>query len=378
MYENIQKVDDVVRPKKPSVNINFIDGPYVELVNFPDGNYVVDFITNGQLFFSTKISSGMWARVARKYYSDWNIVIKNENGAIIQDYKLNLNGKRVLISFESKSLGDTLAWIPYVEEFRKKHNCQLIVSTFMNHLFQQQYPNIEFIDPGKITPNLSALYRLGWFYDGDGNIDLSRNPSNFRQSPLQKCAAEILGIEYKEIRPLLNLPKKEKLKKVGIAIHSTAQSKYWNNPIGWQQVVDYLRKLGYEVVLYSREEDGYMGNRHPVGITKFKAGSIEELISDMLTCEFFIGIGSGLSWLAWACELPVVLISGFSEWWTEMTTDTFRVVHDAVCHGCFNHIKLDPADWNWCPQHKETPRQFECTRTITSDMVIKQIEKILS
>jgi autotransporter strand-loop-strand O-heptosyltransferase len=28
--------------------------------------------------------------------------------------------------------------------------------------------------------------------------------------------------------------------------------------------------------------------------------------------SFFIGLGSGLSWLAWASGIPVVLISGFS------------------------------------------------------------------
>jgi hypothetical protein len=40
-------------------------------------------------------------------------------------------------------------------------------------------------------------------------------------------------------------------------------------------------------------------------------------------------------------------------------------------------MKLDAGDWNWCPDHKGTERQFECTKSITSEMVIKELEKFL-
>jgi hypothetical protein len=36
--------------------------------------------------------------------------------------------------------------------------------------------------------------------------------------------------------------------------------------------------------------------------------------------------------------------------------------------------KFDKGDWNWCPVHKGTDRQFECHKSITSEMVIKQIK----
>jgi FkbM family methyltransferase len=39
---------------------------------------------------------------------------------------------------------------------------------------------------------------------------------------------------------------------------------------------------------------------------------------------------------------------------------------------------LDAGDWNWCPLHKGTDRQFECTKQITSEMVIKEINKIMN
>jgi FkbM family methyltransferase len=130
-------------------------------------------------------------------------------------------------------------------------------------------------------------------------------------------------------------------------------------------------------MIYSKEGDGYMNNKYPKGVTIYKGGNLQEVIDDLSTCEFFIGLGSGLSWLAWACELPVILISGFSEKWAETTLDTYRVINENVCHGCFNSERLDAGDWNWCPLHKDTDRMFECTKRISSDMVVKEINKII-
>jgi hypothetical protein len=59
---------------------------------------------------------------------------------------LDLEGKKVFIAIDSRSLGDNLAWIPYVEEFRNKHNCTVVCSTFWNKILD--YPEIEFVEPG--------------------------------------------------------------------------------------------------------------------------------------------------------------------------------------------------------------------------------------
>ena len=122
-----------------------------------------------------------------------------------------------------------------------------------------------------------------------------------------------------------------------------------------------------------------MGNNHPIGIRKFESdGTIESVINDMATCEFFVGLGSGLSWLSWAIGLPTVLISGFSQEYSETTTDTYRVINKSVCHGCFNSHRLDSGDWNWCPIYKNTEKQFECTKEITSQMVIEKINEVIN
>ena len=79
----------------------------------------------------------MWSKLNTQYYKEY--VCKIYDGdTLVYEHKTNLTKKKVYIAFESKSLGDTLAWISQCEEFRKKHNCELIVSTFMNELFVNQ------------------------------------------------------------------------------------------------------------------------------------------------------------------------------------------------------------------------------------------------
>ncbi len=359
-------------------NQHFVVNPFFEILGQSDNKFDIRYYDeNNNLIYQNNLPINHWVKLNPQYYTKWRTEVY-ENGELIYSNILNLENKRVYISFGSKSLGDTMAWIPYCEEFRKKHNCELIVSTFMNSLFIEQYPEIQFVEPGQVVFNLYAQYRLGWFYKENGMFDSDVHPNDIRRQPLQKTATDILGLEYTEIRPKLKLFNVPKKKKVGIGFHSTAQSKYWNNPDGWQAVIDHLDALGYECMIYSKEGDGYMNNFYPKGVTIFKGGNLQEVIDDLSTCEFFIGLGSGLSWLAWACKLPVVLISGFSEKWAETKLDTYRVINENVCHGCFNSERLDAGDWNWCPLHKGTERQFECTKQITSDMVINQIEKIIN
>lgn len=378
-YKNVLKSEFVKNKQLISnikINNHFVLTPFIEVLTTADSLFEVNFFDENNLFYSNTIKGNSWVKVFRQYYTNWKIEIKEKNNLIFSEY-LNLKNRRVYISFESKSLGDTLAWIPYCEEFRKKHDCELIVSTFLNYLFVDQYQNIEFVNPGTPVLNIFSQYQIGWFYNENGEFDSNKHPFDFKKQPLQKTATDILGLDYVEIRPELKLPNKIKKKKVGIGFHSTAQAKYWNNPNGWQEVIDYLNSVGYECMIYSKEGNGYMNNFYPKGVKIFKGGNLQEVIDDLSTCEFFVGLGSGLSWLAWACELPVVLISGFSEKWAETKLDTYRVINENVCHGCFNNVRLNAGDWNWCPLHKGTNRQFECTKEISSDMVIDSIKKIV-
>ena len=379
-YKRVLENDKVQNQKHKNdytFNQHFVVNPFLEILGSTENKLDIKIYDENNLIYSNELPINHWVRLNTEYYVPWKTEVK-ENGQLIYSNLLNLENKRVYISFGSKSLGDTLAWLPYCEEFRIKHKCKLIVSTFMNYLFKEQYTEIEFVEPGVVVQNIYAQYRLGWFYNEDGTINSNIHKVDVKKQPLQKTASDILGLQYIEIRPKLKLPKLKKEKKVGIGFHSTAQAKYWNNTNGWQEVVNYLSSLGYECVIYSKEGNGYMNNNYPEGVKLFKGGNLQEVVDDLSTCEFFIGLGSGLSWLAWACELPIVLISGFSERWAETTLNTYRVINENVCHGCFNSERLDAGDWNWCPLHKNTDRMFECTKEITSEMVISEINKIIN
>ena len=221
------------------------------------------------------------------------------------------------------------------------------------------------------------MYRLGYFYTADGLVDYAKVPADFKLGPLQKTAADILGLEYSEIKPNISRPIPNRKKKVGLGLHGTCQAKYWNNPEGWQQVVNWLNENGYEAVILSREEDGYMGNSHPVGARKLESGPISEVIAELTECSAFIGISSGLTWLSWAAGTPTIQVSGFTNKFNEPDSIIKIGSPDEICTGCANRLRLDPGDWNWCPEHKGTTRQFECSKSIGANLVIDELKKIL-
>lgn len=373
-------VFEETKKNQDEILMNFIDGAFVEIRGNSDDRYTVSFTdqTNGQVVHTTTLSGNTWTRTSRQWFTPWEIEIKNETSGRILRHKFDLSGKRVLITLESSSLGDTIAWVPYLEEFAKTYNCQVIASTFHNKLFRDQYPNIEFIEPGSSVDNIHALYRLGVFYSDDG-VDFNKHKTDFRKLSLQEIACDVLGLNYVEILPRITPIKPMVSDKpyICIANHSTAQSKYWNNPTGWQELVDYVKSLGYDVYLLSREEDGYMGNQNPKGVIKIDNKSLEEIGSILLGSKGFVGLGSGLSWFAWALNVPTILISGFSEPYQEMK-DVYRIINKKVCTGCFARHLFDKGDWNWCPDHKGTSRQFECTKEIGFDMVKASLDKMLS
>lgn len=362
------------------VNYHNVDGLFFEILGGDNSTYDVQFKDkkSGTLVYRVDLSRNTWAKPNIKYYVDWEVTVINKNTNQASVFNLDLENQRVYICLDSKSLGDTLAWFPYVEEFRKKHKCKVVCSTFWNQLFTEHYPEIEFVQPGEMVNNLKAMYTLGLFYI-DTNPDTNKHPDDPRVMPLQKIASDILGLDYREIRPLVKEPivNENKSNQVCIAVHSTSQAKYWNNPFGWQDVVNWLRDKGYTVKLLSEEGTDFMGNKAPTGVVLHPKGSIESVMEEMKKSKAFIGLGSGLSWLSWTLNVPTAIISGFSYKWAEMQ-DCIRITAPkGVCQGCFNRVRLNAGDWNWCPDHKGTPRQFECSREITSDMVIRELEKIL-
>ncbi len=390
-YNRLQQIKITPKTKTPRLDVNFVDGPYACLRN-SNQEYLVDFINQdtNQSEYSVNLKNDHWGKTFHKFFINWDIQVKDNFGEVIYSHKYNASGKRVYIAFGSKALGDTLAWFPYALEFKKKHNCHVIVSTFWNKFFKEKYPELEFVSPGATVPNLYAMYEIGWYYDDNDNLEGFKQPYDPKQFPLQQTATNILGLEYKEIIPKINYQVKDrpfKEKYICISPHASASAKYWHHPEGWQTIINYINNvLGYKVVMISKEKynDNWETDKLPLQkkftniIDATGDHPIEDIINMLHHSEMYIGVSSGLAWLSWSIKNPVVLISGFSSDWTEFTSNVERIINKNVCNSCFNNFKLDAGDWNWCPVHKDTPRQFECTKKILPETVIEGITRRLS
>lgn len=347
----------------------FVNQPFLEITGDSDSTFEIKFFDeHGVCHYNNKTKSNHWFKLNREYFTKWNTKVWEE-GTLIYDDTLDYKGKKVFISFDSASLGDTIAWIPYVLEFKKKHECDVVVSTHKNFLFEKVYPELQFVKPGSTVNNIHGMYVIGWFYNSD------KEPTLPNTIPLQKAATNILGLDYTEIQPRIdykvgNRPYESKY--VTIATNSTSGCKFWTKE-GWQSLINHLHSLGYKVINVSKEKNSFNNAK------QISDNSMENTMNVIHHSEFFIGLSSGLSWLAWGMGKHVVMISNFTEPDHEFTTNCTRIVKLDVCNGCWNNpiYKFDKGDWNYCPVHKGTKRQFECHTTITSEMVIKQIQHLI-
>jgi len=250
---------------------------------------------------------------AKQWYTDWYIRIEDESQTTVYEEHLELRGKTVFVKIDGFALGDNIAWMPYIEEFRKHHNCNMICSTFHNYLFTEAYPNVLFVKPNTVIENVYAQYYIG--ASNEDNPYYSPVKSNF--VPLQMVASEILGLKYREIRP--DLTKKYKLsqprfdsKYVTLSEFGSTPAKEWKAENGWQQVVDFLVGQGYKVLVISREPTTLQNIVDLTGDI-----SLEERAVDIYHAKYHFGISSGLSWLAWGLHTPVVMISDVTPKWHE-------------------------------------------------------------
>ena len=368
IYQKV--VNDNIQPDAPvSITHYFVLEPFLEIKGRSNSRFRVEYYDEqGVCHYRNTIGVQNWVKLNRRWYTKWTIKIWKDEELYYQ-YTLDYTGKRVYIAFDSKSLGDTIAWMPHVLEFKKKHNCHVIVSTYKNFLFEDAYPELEFAEPGANVTNIVGMYSIGWFYNKD------KEPELCNTIPLQKAASNILGLDYQEIKPRISYKVGNNLygKYVTIATNSTAGCKFWTKE-GWQEVINYLTDEGYRIINVSKEKNPF-NNCEQIEDT-----SMENTMNVIHHSKFFIGLSSGLSWLAWAMGKQVVMISNFTEEGHEFQSNCIRIVNKDVCHACWNRndVKFDPGDWDWCPEHKNSPRQFECQRAIPAKQVMDEILCLLN
>lgn len=385
--------------------VSFVKGPKVEINgdNDDDRTFEVFFIddNNEEIVYETQMKINHWCQASRKWFTNWRVEVWCE-GIIIKTEKLNLRGEKVLISLSSSALGDTIAWSPYCLEFKNIHGCELIVESFHHNILAKCYDEVEFVEMNKFQGkniNFYATYNIAYGVDKEKfnlemkkiNINFSKgigplfssnikvwneasNPRDTTKITLASVVSDILGLDYREIRP--NIPKEENkerpIEKKFVCISEFASApglKLWNNQIGWQKVVDHLNSLGFQVVSISMEKTNLKNV-----IKRNGKIDLEDRIWYLHHCEFFIGVSSGLSWLAWACGKKVVMISGATKEWNEFQEDNIRIINKNFCNGCWNSDehsqKFGCFHYSLCPENKN----FECTRKISPQEVINSME----
>ena len=348
-----------------SIELSFIDYPKVTIES--EKELLVKIRdASGDFDTQEKIKKGV-VELKVPVLREWVIEAFN-GGKKVFNYQLKLEGQVVFINFKDIALGDAIIWPAYLEEFRKKYKCKVYLKTRYPELFEKSYPNITFLKKGQHIKNVDVQVTPRAIVDG---------------APMLDGPPTILNLKKGELRPLIDKPKLKRTiekKYVCIATHSSSYYKYWLRKNGWNDVIKYLKELGYEVVCIDGDDIADYGRvkmHVPEGCVK-KTGmrNLLERVNDLYFCDFFIGLGSGLSWLAWALEKPVVLIAGFSLENCEFKTP-YRVINKNVCHGCYGK-RGSMNDPFYCPEHYGTSRQHECSREITFEMVKEKITKLIS
>ena len=367
--DKIAKIDMDVTDNN-NIDISFNQEAKVEILGSQSFNYDVKFLNyNNEIAYSTRLSTNMWAACSSIDRSGKVLVTNLSNNKTLEFGFQNAN----LIN-ESGSLGDSLAWLPVVNQYAVKNNLKINYYTPNKVLFDKsKYPLISFhdyVDQKNITDK-SSITKIGCFEKEKLAV------------PLQQLVGDILGVQVdgsEDFKPAID-PSfiKERpfdKKYVCIATHSTAQLKFWNNKSGWKKTVSYLKFLGYEVVCIDRYNsygrDQFM-NPIPKEAIHYPGESLGDIVNCLYHCEFMIGLSSGLSWLAWACNKPVVMICGFLE--KEYHFDTpYYIQNKQVCNCCWNDPSqyFDANNWIWCGKGKD----FECSKKISFDMVKNTINKL--
>ena len=351
-----------------SFSLEWINGPKV--ISNVDRDLRVDFILDDAVVYSNTLKGkGHWCKPSIEYWADWVVKIDGV------DIKLD-HSAPTIIQFDSSSLGDSLSWVEPCVEFKKKWGIEkLFIATHKNWLFDKAHyakMGIEFIAPGEWPEGAEQRWHTGvYMEDIPGKVWFpEKNKRDWRKIYLGDIASDCLGIDQVMRAPKLVYTGKTKQNRpyICIATASTAQAKYWNNPTGWQSLIDSYKKKGYDVYHVSKE-------KHDLKGLKKAPEDLADVYRLLQGAEMFYGISSGLSWFAWATDVPVVLISGFTPEICEFDDDkTLRIINKQVCNSCWLDEHFDRGDWNWCPRHKGTERMFECTKEITAESVIEQVE----
>lgn len=354
------------------------------------------------------------------YYIRYRFEAFNTSNGATFVHEMDLEGKEVHVMMTHSTLGDCTAYLSQVPYFAEKTGA--LVSVFVQPWCLELYGD----SFKKATKNVTlktldkrqeskpyATYRLGLIFDLDQSAYWQKEP--FQYTGLQFQAAKILGLSTTQEPdpPPLFVPQERKIKEpyVCIAFSGSKLCKFWHNVYGWDTVIRHLKDRGYRV--FCIDQAKVLGLP---GAMMYRPEGCEDVIGDIPLTEraelihhadMFIGMASGLSWLAWACGVPVVMISGFSRPAAEFYTP-YRVYNEeSPCKDCWGDvtIKFERHDWSWCPRvdakldnlkakikaeqepsarytlqaeyEQVASMKFICTQSIAGSHVVKMVDAVI-
>lgn len=335
----------------------------------------------------------------KKYFIDCEIRIFKVINDACEPYPLkvitfDIQNKDVLILIASDrnpaGLGDSIAWMTAAYQFKLKHpdtNVYIHMAyPDLEEIFKLKYSEyFNFITYSEIKDRLYyTTYLCGCFFD---DVDLKFCPMRYEKVGLIESACLVLGIDYDE-KIKLNVSMKEDTQRqpyVCMATHASGLYKEWINPRSRDKLVSFFKhNFKYDVYSIDLKAEESIHSFFKTSISKYTIDETGRLplidrVKLISGADFFIGISSGLSWLAWICDVPVVLISGFTSPITEFKTP-YRVINKYECNSCWNDetIKWDMAT-TCCPRKDNNifrPDFLVCSTSINFYSVMNVVKEI--
>ena len=365
----------------PGLRIDFNAGLRMEL---PAGSWHVRVRdgVSGRIFFDSEVTDGR-VQSLEQYYIPWEIEAWRD-GELVFSHRLDFTEQKVYLYITGSvpeslpPLGEAVQMLSCARAFLAEHPCRLAVrpGAALADIARRCYPEFEIVE--NMPEDAYATYHLGTF-----NEEPYFSPTSGRCMPWQDYARELLNLsrqpEIDEWRPGHPRPSELSEPYVCIAVQASGGRKCWLYPGGWDEVVGYLRTLGYRVLCLDKEKSRYDDGQHiemPEGAEDFTGSRpLAERLEVLAYADMFIGVSSGLSWLAQAARCPVVLISGITMSYTEFFTP-YRISNCFSCRGCFTDPRIVWGRDSICPRHQGTDRELECSRSITPGQVIEAIEQV--
>lgn len=375
---------------------DFNSGARIKLLK--TGNYIVNFIDmNTGYSFNNSVSvkdTPVEVDAPIKYFVQWRIEVLNQKGELLLEKELRLDSnelqdKTFAVAIATVAIGDTLAWLVSGINFLLGIHCgrKVIVSpcVALNDLIFKNIPEgIEVVNSINDLPeDTFATYYIGAFMSQHPRAQLT--PINPRQVGLLDIPRHVFTFENlpSSAFPIeINAHRKIKEPYVCISTHGSSAGKNWNYPDGWHYLVKWLREQGYRVLHIDLESTIVQGDyvlTQPNGVEDLTGGiPLEKRAEQLYYADFFVGVSSGLSWLANSVGTPTVLISGITQPFNEFYTP-YRIINYCACHGCYNDCSIDynKFRFDWCPRHQYDIKKFECTKTILPQQVIGTCAKLM-